>query len=398
MNLRENKWKTVEQICSGLPMSVMTRVFGEFRNSPQSILEFYNRIGGAKSISDSLECSCVVLRVLVFYKHYDDALGLIKELMIKKGVLPLELLGGLMDSRDVGCRNDAVFDTLVRACTQIRLTDGGYEVIKKLRAHGYMVSIHAMNNFLDHLSKLDDNRRFWTMYKDMVSCGYIENVYTYNVVIHALCNENLITYGTMINGFCRVGKFETAVEVYDELINTKKNPNLVIYNSIVDGLCKEASLDAAKAMVDALKETCVYDVVTFNTLLNGYCINGEVEKAFRLFCNMRKGGVLMNRVSYNIMIKMMCKCGLIQHAKEILSMMIKEGICPDGVTYTTMITSANKISSLDEVLKLHDYMVLQGIIPDRDTYKAVVSPHLVNSMVTPCENQSTSVHACALRF
>nr|GMD08034.1 diacylglycerol kinase 5-like isoform X1 [Ipomoea batatas] len=58
-----------------------------------------------------------------------------KELIIRKG-MPLEILGGLIDSYDVGCGTNAVFDTLVM--------------------------------------------------KEMVSYGYMENVYTYNIVIYAL--------------------------------------------------------------------------------------------------------------------------------------------------------------------------------------------------------------------
>nr|GMC93043.1 pentatricopeptide repeat-containing protein At1g11710, mitochondrial [Ipomoea batatas]GME02587.1 pentatricopeptide repeat-containing protein At1g11710, mitochondrial [Ipomoea batatas] len=545
VNLRENKWKFMDQICSGLTGSVLSRIFNEFRSSPQVVLEFYKRIGGAKSVLNSLESCCVVIHVMVCCRHFDDALWLMKELMIMKGISPLEILRGLIDSYDVGCGSNAVFDTLVRACTQIRLTDGGYEVIKKLRLEGHMVSVHALNNFLNHLLKLDEVGRFWLVYREMISCGYMGNVYTYNIVIYALCKEcklfeaisvfyrmvksgivpnvvsfnmlidgacrigeldlafklvrnigimsggwvfpNSITYNSLINGCCKLGSlriaenflaemiemgFEPNVRTYATLVDGySKNgkleeafmmchnmismgllPNSVIYNTLIHqlymegdvngasgllsdmikrnilpdnftysilakGLCRNGQMreilkyykqivennlaedacshnilidylcrsentlgaqqifcNAAKGLVDALKGTSVCDVITFNTLLNGYCINGEIEKALHLFCSIRNGGLSINTATYNILINMMCKYGLIQHAKELLSVMITQGISPDAVTYTTLLTSASKISNADEVLQLHDYMVLQGTIPDSDTYKAVVSP------------------------
>nr|QQL93817.1 pentatricopeptide repeat protein [Lycium chinense] len=612
VNLRERKWKFLDQMSSSLTNSVLPRVFREFRSSPNVVLELYRRISASKSVLNCLETCCIVIHTMVNCKNYDDALFLMKELMIRRGYSPLEILEVLLDTYDVSFTCDAVFDTLVRACTELGASDGAYSVIKKLSMEGYFVSVHAWNNFLNHVVKADDDacRRFWFFYKEMVvSYGYSENVYTFNLIIYALCKErnlleaisvyykmlkggiipnvvslnmlvdgacrigemdvalkivrniwimsggrvipnivtynclvngycklgdveigeklldemietglepnvrtyatlvdgysrngmmdeafricdamvekglmpnsvvyntvihrlyvegdvdgascllsdmiekyispdkfthsilekglcrnghinealvyhkciveknlmgdafshnilidylcksqnilaaqqlvcsmfvrglipDIVTYGTMIDGYCKEGDVNRAVEVYDDIIKVKKNPNLVIYNSILDSLCKEVSVDVAEVLVEELKGTSLYDVITYNTLLNGYCISGEITKALNLFMKMRKERIFVNEVTYNILINFMCKLGLIQHAKELISVMITQGIFPDCVTYMTLLTSMNKESSAEEAVELHDFMVLRGLIPDSETYRTIVDPRI----------------------
>ncbi|KAF3677453.1 ATPase, F1 complex, gamma subunit protein [Capsicum annuum] len=589
VNLRERKWRFLDQLLPSLKDSVLPRVFHEFRSSPNVVLELYQRISASRSVLSSLETCCIVIHTMVNCKNYNDALFLMKELMISRGYSPLDILEVLLDTYDVSFPCDAVFDTLVRACTELGASDGAYGVIEKSRMEGFFVSVHAWNNFLNRLVKVDDVCRFWFFYKEMVSYGYSENVYTFNLVIYALCKEcklleaicvfykmlksgimpnvvtfnmlvdgacrigkldealklvrnveimsdgcvfsnivtynclingycklgdvaigeqfldemierglepnvrtyatlvdgysrngmldeafricnamvekglmpnsvvyntiihrlyvegdvneassllsdmiekyispdkfthsilekglcrngrinealsyhkqivennlmedafshnilvdylcksqnllgalqlicsmfvrglipDLVTYGTMIDGYCKEGNINRAVEIYDDIIKVKKNPNLVIYNSILDGLCKEVSVDVAEVLVEELKGTSLYDVITYNTLLNGYCIGGKIDKALHLFLKMRKERISVNTVTYNILINFMCKLGLIQHAKELMSVMITHGIFPDCITYTTLITSISKESSAGEVVELHDYM------------------------------------------
>lgn len=76
-------------------------------------------------------------------------------LMLKNGKSPLEVLGGLIDSYKICNSNPAVFDALVRTCTRLGSLEGAYDVIKKLRLEGFWVTIHAWNNFLNQLLKLE---------------------------------------------------------------------------------------------------------------------------------------------------------------------------------------------------------------------------------------------------
>lgn len=95
-------------------------------------------------------------------------------MICEEGTPPLELLEALIEFETYKtCSNSstAVFDALVRACTQVGATEAAYDVIYKLRTRGFWVTIHAWNNFLDHLLELNDIDRFWKLYKEMGNFG-----------------------------------------------------------------------------------------------------------------------------------------------------------------------------------------------------------------------------------
>ncbi|XVF27872.1 hypothetical protein REPUB_Repub14bG0146700 [Reevesia pubescens] len=171
----------------------------------------------------SLASSCALIHVLVKSRRFDDALSLMENLMLEKGMTPLEVLDGLVDSFEFCDSCPAVFDALIRACTQYGATEGAYAVIKKLRTEGHFITIHAWNNFLSHLLKLNEIGIFWNMYKEMISYRYIQNVNTFNLVVYALCKE------------C---KLLEAISTFYRMLKSGIWPNVVTFNMIIDGACR----------------------------------------------------------------------------------------------------------------------------------------------------------------
>ena len=124
VNLRQKKWNLLDKMLPSLTSSVVSRVFHEFQRSPPVVLEFYNRIGGYKFILDSSSCCGIVIHVMVNCRKYDDALFLMKELMMARGCSPFTVLEILLNSYDSVFSRSAVLEALVGVCTQIGSTKG----------------------------------------------------------------------------------------------------------------------------------------------------------------------------------------------------------------------------------------------------------------------------------
>ncbi|KAK6925240.1 Pentatricopeptide repeat [Dillenia turbinata] len=595
VNLRQRRWDFLDQVSPNLSNSLVSRVICYFQSSSQLALDFFNWVQEKSTFSPSLQCYCAIIHVLATSKSYEDALGMIRNLIQIKGFTHLEILDALANSYEECGSCPGVFDTLVRACGEIGNLDGAYEVIQRLKSEGCWVSIHAWNNLLNHLIKLDGVDRFWKVYREMVACGYVENVNTFNLLIFALCKEanllqatsvlyrmlkrrlmpnvvsfnmlvdgacregnlnlafklvrkmgfmsgncvkpNVITYNCLINGLCKMGgasvakevldemvragvkpnvrtyatlvdghsregsidvalkmcdemvekglmpntvvynsiihwlykegdvegastllsdmmdkclvpdqfthsiltkglcrngnlnealsyrsqildknivedafvhnilidyvcqsgdiigsqqllgsmflrglipdlvthgtlinyyskegNIENAVQTYEKMIEAEEKPNLIIYNSIINGLCKGASLNSAELLLDALKRRGSLDVITCNTMLKGYCINGRIEEGVNLFHGLTNMGISMNIVTYNTLLNYLCKSGFRSQAKELMKKMLLMGVVPDPITYTTLITNFCKTSTQEEVVELHDNM-------DEDTHQ-----------------------------
>lgn len=59
------------------------------------------------------------------------------------------------------------------------------------------------------------------------------------------CTPDSYTYGTLINGLCRLGKIGEAKELFKEMETKGCSPSVVTYTSLIHGLCQSGNLDEA---------------------------------------------------------------------------------------------------------------------------------------------------------
>ncbi|GAA0149032.1 hypothetical protein LIER_08309 [Lithospermum erythrorhizon] len=375
VNIRQKKWKFVDKLFISNSImarspSMIARVFQEFRSSPGVLLEIFDRIRASDSsvLLSSLECCSVMIHVLVNSKKYDDAMFLMKELMIAKGYMPLEVLEGLVDSSlDEGV---AVFDALVRACTQMGKTEGAYEVMHKLRMENIWVSIHAWNNFLNSLVKSDQLLRFWAVYEEILSHGYFENVNTFNLIIYALCNEF---------------KLDEAISVYYKMIKGGIVPNIVCFNMIIDGACKIGDLGLALKLVrkvETMSRGCITaNEVSYNCLINGYCKAGNAVNGEEFLKEMIDRGVQPNERTYATLVDGYSRNGQIEEAFRFCDEMVEKDMVPNSFIYNPIMHWLYSEGDTHEALSVLSDMVKRNI-PDQVTHSVIVKGLLRNSMLS----------------
>ncbi|XP_047954890.1 pentatricopeptide repeat-containing protein At1g11710, mitochondrial isoform X2 [Salvia hispanica] len=370
VNISQKKWKFLDQVSSSLTTTLLTRIFQELRSSPCLLLEFYQQVGGVDTVSCSLESCCILIHVMVERKNFDDALCLMKELMISKGYSPLEVLEALIHSSAGVSPSRAVSDALVRACTQIGATQDAYEVIKKSRIGGIRVSIHAWNNFLGHLLKIGDVAGFWEMYRKMVSYEYYESVNTYNLLIYALCKE---------------GHLSEALSVFYRMIKAGVLPNVVGFNMLIDGASRADDLDVAQKVIEnigKMSRGCVSaNVVTYNSLVNGYCKQvidgysrkGCLEEGYRLCDRMVENSMIPDAVVYTSLIHWLWMEGDISGVSLLLSNMMENRVDPDEVTHSMMINGLCRNGHVNEALKVQNWIIDMNLVEDAFSHSILMN-------------------------
>ncbi|XP_060973146.1 pentatricopeptide repeat-containing protein At1g11710, mitochondrial isoform X4 [Cannabis sativa] len=348
VNVKQKKWKFLEQITPSLTDSLVSRVLREFQNSPKLALEFYNRIGESKTISQlSLESSCTLVHVFVNSRRYDNALNLMGSLMSSYVVSPLEILEGLVKSYEACGSCPAVFDALVRACTQFGATEGAYEVMEKLRLDGVWVTIHAWNNFLSHLLKLNETFRFWNMYKEMVSFGMLK------IGIW----PNIVTFNMIMDGACKIGDLELALKLFKKM-----------------GVMSEGDMEGASLLFsDMVEKHICPDKFTYSILINGFCRKGNVNEALKLHKLVLDKKIIEDLVSYNILINHMCKTKNFGAAKQLLGSMFVSGLPPDLITYGTFIDGHCKEGNIESAVQVYEKMIKVDKKPNLVIYNSVMN-------------------------
>ncbi|KAK8712207.1 hypothetical protein V6N13_147454 [Hibiscus sabdariffa] len=143
------------------------------------------------------------------------------------------------------------------------------------------------------------------------------------------------TYSILLNGFCKSGKLNEAVKVFQAMRNSGLELNIIFYNILIDGAYKSGHIDVAKELfrelyVNGLKP----DGYTYNIMVNRLCKEGSTDRAYRLFRSMGDNGCLPNSISYNVMIQEFFRNNSTSKATQLLAEMVDKGFSADLCTAT----------------------------------------------------------------
>merc|ERR1719162_1083402 len=69
---------------------------------------------------------------------------------------------------------------------------------------------------------------------------------------------DIITYSTLIKGYCTEGDVDRAFHILEEMkVDNKFSPDEIMYNSILDGCAKQHRVDDALRMLEEMKTSGV---------------------------------------------------------------------------------------------------------------------------------------------
>uniref|UniRef100_A0ACD5ZKB9 Uncharacterized protein n=6 Tax=Avena sativa TaxID=4498 RepID=A0ACD5ZKB9_AVESA len=153
--------------------------------------------------------------------------------------------------------------------------------------------------------------------------------------------------------------------------------DLPLFNSLLDVLGKSRHASKAASLVRALQGRFPPDVVTYNTLADGWCRVKDTSRALDLLRQMAESGITPTKTTYNIILRGFFRAGQIQHAWNFFLQMKKRGSkdesCkPDIISYTTVIHGLGVAGQLDKARKLFDEMSKEGCTPSVATYNALI--------------------------
>jgi pentatricopeptide repeat domain-containing protein 1 len=107
-----------------------------------------------------------------------------------------------------------------------------------------------------------------------------------------------------------------------------------------------------------------------------YAKSNEPWDAEKILMRLKSSNKLKpDVVSYNTVINGFCKQGLIKEAQRVLSEMIEDGVAPCVVTYHTLVGGYASREMFSEANEVVSYMIQRKLRPMELTYKRVVDSY-----------------------
>ncbi|MFS8014994.1 putative tetratricopeptide-like helical domain superfamily [Helianthus anomalus] len=182
-------------------------------------------------------------------------------------------------------------------------------------------------------------------------------------VFDEMPERGVVSYTVLIDGFVKKGCYEHALEWFQAMQADGVEPDYVTIVSVVSACANLGALKLGLWVHRVVLDGGMKDNVRVNnSLIDMYSRCGCVEFAVQVFHSMSK----RNLVSWNSIIVGFALNGNAEQTLEYFYRMQKEGFEPDGVTFTGALTACSHAGLVDEGRKLFDVM--------RNVYK--ISPRI----------------------
>ena len=183
----------------------------------------------------------------------------------------------------------------------------------------------------------------------MQELGIVANKFTFSIVLKACLGLTDFDKGREVHGVISRSGFGNVVSVA---------------NSLIDMYCKCGHVGFGRKVFDGMIER---DVVSWTSMICGYCNIGLLEKALVLFERMKVEGLEPNDFTWNAMIAGYARDGDCNGAFVLFSRMVREGLIPDLITWNAMISGFTQSLRAVEAWRLFQDMLVAGIKPNQVT-------------------------------
>ncbi|MCD9561013.1 hypothetical protein HAX54_019947 [Datura stramonium] len=267
------------------------------------------------------------------------------------------------------------------------------EVLERVEERGGIVDVVAYNTLINGFCRLGKVKVGCRLLKEMELKGCLPNADTYNGLISGLCeskmldlalemfnemkrvgvNWNFVTYDTLIHGLCSGGRVENGLKILEVMEDDKGASAFHIspYNGVIYGFYKENRLEEALAFLRKM-ENLFPRAVDRSLRILGFCENGSIDEARRVYDQMVGEGIMPSALVYANLLSGFCSKGCVREAFELMNEMIGRGYLPVASTLNALIILLCKQGKVGKASKLMEDIIGRGCLLDSGSYSPFI--------------------------
>ncbi|KAF7806972.1 pentatricopeptide repeat-containing protein [Senna tora] len=288
--------------------------------------------------------------------------------------------------------NGGTMVSLVSACTLLVDHDLGMYFHGKIEKSGFESDTHVKVALMDMYAKCGRLFSAETLFystktvKDEVSwnvmiAGYIHNrcpneaISTFNQMKLENVKPSLFTFVTILPAVSYLSVLREGMAFHACIIQMGFMSNTLAGNSLIDMYAKCGQLIYSEKCFQDMENK---DIVSWNSMLSGYAMHGQADRAITLFSLMQEN-ILFDSVSFLSVLSACRHAGLVQEGMVIFqSMCEKHRLEPNMEHYACMVDLLGRAGLFDEVLSLIQKMPTE---PNAEVWGALLGACKMHSNV-----------------
>ncbi|CAN1830326.1 Pentatricopeptide repeat-containing protein At1g18485 [Linum perenne] len=273
----------------------------------------------------------------------------------------IELLRQMQFAGEIG--NSVTFTNVLPACGRLRLLDAGKEIHARAIRLGCYFDLFVSNALTDMYAKCGclhlAQTVFETSLRDDVSYNILVIGYSqtsecsksldlFKQMGHVGLKHDVVSYVGAISACANLPALKLGKEIHGLVLRNHMNTHLFICNALLDFYTKCGKIDVAEKVFCRISNR---DAASWNTMILGRGMLGELDMAFDLFSAMKEDGVPYDSVSYIAVLSACSHGGLVSKGKKYFDEMLAQDIKPTQMHYACMVDLLGRAGLLDEAVK-----------------------------------------------
>merc|ERR1719159_261425 len=150
---------------------------------------------------------------------------------------------------------------------------------------------------------------------------------------------------------------------------------------MLDACAKCNAMDKASMLLVDMKESSVEpDIITYSTIIKGYCLEGDVDRAFHVLEEMKSDEKFSpDEIMYNSILDGCAKQHRVEDSLRVLDEMKAAGIGPSNYTLSILVKLLGHARRLNQAFKMvHELSTQNGFRPNVQVYTCLVQACVFN--------------------
>ena len=157
------------------------------------------------------------------------------------------------------------------------------------------------------------------------------------------------TFSSCLCACAGIAALKLGKQIHGSLIRTNFRPNTIVVSSLIDMYTKCGSLEAAQQVFNVVCNK--REVILWNTMISALAQHGHGKEAIRMFEDLIRSGVKLDRITFVVILNACSHSGLLQEGLRIFNSMTPDhGIIPDQEHYACLIDLLGRAGCFEELM------------------------------------------------
>jgi len=256
--------------------------------------------------------------------------------------------------------DDMLFNALIEKCSQLHDVDLLEWVRERMRSLQIAPSHVTLGTLVKAYGRVGDITRVLRVWEEMaeqrqeaneVTCGCMINACTqcghmekamevFQEMKQRGSHRNTVVYSMLMKGYGRQKNLLGALRLFREMRGEGVPYNTVSYNSIIDVCVKVSNIDTAEELLTQMtseRSIAEPDLITYSTMLKGYCQLGDLDKALLVMQTMKERGLKCDERVYNILLDGCVRADDLSTGNALFAEMAYIGLQPSTITHNILV-------------------------------------------------------------